>query len=123
MNFCSRHPNQLDQAPTIGPSKEILILGTFLGILQVADAVLTGVGVHHLGSRMEANPLIRLLIEELGYVPALALVKSFAIFVIIALCALSTRVAWIGRAMKVMIVIYMCSAIIPWTAVLLNHFS
>lgn len=101
------------------PSKEIIVLGFTLGILQVLDALMTGVGVAHFGSGIEANLLLRYLIDHLGYIPALAIVKTFAIIVVVALCSLATIVPWVTKALKAVIAIYLVAAIIPWTAVIL----
>ena len=132
MKQCTRaHSADAENSPSLPeqrvishvPSKEILVLGLVLGILQVLDAVLTGYGIHisPSGSAMEANPLIRALIDQIGLVPALALAKSLAIIVIIALCLLAPLIHWLSRAMKAVIVIYVAAAIIPWTTIILTR--
>jgi hypothetical protein len=102
-------------------SKEVLFLGLVLAALQILDGVLTAVGVAHLGTEVEGNTLIRFLMEHLGYIPALVLIKTIALGVITGICVLSSRVEWLGFAMKTVILIYLGAAIIPWTLVIAKH--
>jgi hypothetical protein len=102
-------------------SRDIIILGLIVTLLQIMDGVLTGIGIHRYGVEAEGNLFIRTLMEQFGYVQALILVKGFSIFVIGTLCVLSTVVHWVPRAMKIVIAIYLCGAIIPWTAVLITR--
>lgn len=54
-------------------------LALLLVALQIADAVLTGWGVHLFGIHVEANPLVKHAMILLGTVGGLVLVKMFAI--------------------------------------------
>lgn len=101
--------------------REILILGAALAVLQVLDGVLTAIGVAHLGTEVEGNTLIRFLMEHLGYIPALVLIKTVALGVIAGICVLSSRVHWLSFAMKAVICIYIGAAIIPWTFVIAKN--
>jgi len=103
------------------PSREILLLGAFLILLQVLDGVLTGIGVYHFGTDAEGNPLLHYLMHSLGYIPALAITKSVAIAIILVLCFLSTVVEWLTKALKVVILIYLGAAIVPWSVILLSR--
>lgn len=100
------------------PSKQILVLGAILIVLQFLDGLLTAIGVGHFGTDKEGNILIRTLMNSIGHVPALLLVKLTAVFVIVNLCLLASRVSWLAGALKAMITIYLCAAVIPWTAIL-----
>lgn len=102
-------------------SKEIIILGLVLATLQIVDGILTGIGVAHLGTEVEGNSFIRMLMEHLGYIPALVLIKTIALMVIAGICALSSRVQWLSFAMKTVIFIYLSAAVIPWTFVIAKH--
>lgn len=102
-------------------SKEILVLGIALAILQVLDGVLTAIGVAHLGTEVEGNALIRYFMEHLGYIPALVVIKSIALLVIVGICALSRQVQWLPMAMKSIIVIYLAAAVIPWSFIIAKH--
>ena len=101
-------------------TREVLILGGILALLQVMDGVLTAIGVGHFGHASEANLAIRYLMDLWGHIPALVVVKGFAICVVGALIFLSRHVAWIPQAMKAVIALYMGAAIIPWTGVLVT---
>lgn len=105
------------------PTKEIAVLATILCLFQIADGILTGVGVANLGTVAEGNMFIRYLMNQIGLIPALVVCKSLAIAVIGLLCALSTSVNWLATAFKIIIGIYLTAAILPWTAVLFVHFS
>ena len=64
---------------------------------------------------------MRLLIETYGVVPALVCAKGAALAIIYCLANLADKVRWIPIAMKGVIVIYLVFAIVPWSAILLNH--
>lgn len=97
------------------------VLGIILIVLQIADGVLTGFGMSFFGTQMEGNVLLRTLMHEIGVVPALVLVKSLAIAVVIVLVQLSSQVQWLPMALKGVIGLYMLAAVIPWSVILANH--
>lgn len=105
------------------PGREMLVLAIVLGILQIADGVLTGIGVYHLGIGMEGNPLLRILMEYCGAIPTLVIVKTGALMIIAALTTLSGTVAWLTLAMRGMVALYTVCAVIPWSAILYGYFS
>lgn len=94
-------------------------LGLALIVCQLLDGILTWIGVGHFGVALEANPLLRSFIEELGLLPALVLFKSSAILIIISLCYIENWVSWINHALKALIAIYFFAAILPWGYILL----
>ena len=104
------------------PTREIILLGITMAVIQIMDGVLTGIGVSHYGTAAEGNIFIRFLMEQFGFIPALFLAKGLAICVTISLCMLSSLVSWLPRAMKLIIGVYVFAAIIPWSAVLLHKF-
>ncbi|MCB0324848.1 MAG: hypothetical protein KDD69_14795 [Bdellovibrionales bacterium] len=93
-------------------------LGAFLAVLQALDGVLTSMGVSRFGVAIEGNPFIRSLMEELGHVTALGLVKALAILIIVALTIFARRLPWINNAMGAIGCVYLFAAIIPWTYIL-----
>lgn len=97
------------------------ILGSILILLQIFDGILTGLGMNFFGTDMEGNVLLRTMMHTLGVVPALLVVKSFAISVIIVLVNLSSQVKWLPLAMKGVIGLYLLAAIIPWSVILARH--
>lgn len=97
------------------------LLGSILILLQIFDGILTGLGMNFFGTDMEGNVLLRTLMHTLGVVPALLVVKSFAISVIIVLVNLSSQVKWLPLAMKGVIGLYLLAAIIPWSVILARH--
>ena len=100
------------------PSRTIIKLGAILILLQVLDGVLTGIGMNIHGTAAEGNIFLRMLMEQWGYIPAIVTVKTFAIGVVCVLCMLSSMVAWIKHAMRVIIGIYLLAAVIPWAMIL-----
>ncbi len=103
------------------PSKRILLLAAILIVIQILDGVFTGMGVVIYGSSIEANPIIRALIDSWGVANALVFVKALAVFIVFGLVMLSSYVNWMERAMKTVICIYMISALIPWSLILIRH--
>lgn len=96
-------------------------MGLILALLQVVDGLLTAIGVAHLGTEIEGNMIVRVLMEQLGYIPALVLIKTVALGVIVGICSLSRKVQWLGMAMKAVIFIYVTAAVIPWSFVIAKH--
>jgi len=101
------------------PSREIIILGIILAFLQILDGVLTGIGMYHFGTTAEGNLMLQSLMNSIGYLPALLITKVAAMFIIGALCFMSMKVAWLDRALRAIIFIYLGAAIIPWSVILL----
>lgn len=101
----------------------IITLSFILIVLQVLDGVLTAIGVSHFGPGIEANLLIRNLMHSIGYIPALLCVKGLGIAVVVTLCMIGSTVRWLNVALKAVIGIYICAAIIPWSVILLRHLA
>lgn len=100
---------------------EVAWVGIVMCLLQVLDGTLTAVGVHHQGIAAEGNLIIRALMEAWGPVFALVAIKLLAIAIVCVLCVLAFRVPWITRALRIIAVIYIGAAIIPWTAILVTR--
>jgi hypothetical protein len=105
------------------PRREMIILASVLVFLQMADGLLTGIGVSHMGIEMEANPLLRMLMGIFGLVPTLIAVKAIAISVIAILASLSGIVPWITLAFRGMVALYTLVAVLPWSAILYGYFA
>jgi len=99
-------------------TREIVVLGIVLGVLQILDGYLTAIGVFHFGTSIEGNPLLRSFMETYGFIPTLVVAKTVALSIIALLCALSSRVWWLSTAMKGMIAVYLVAAVIPWCFIL-----
>jgi len=111
-----------EDAPSLfGIAPGVLLLASTLSILQIGDLSLTLLGVSHFGPQAEGNPLLRALMGLMGEVPALASAKLLAIAIIFSLAVLARRVPWVPSALKVLIVVYLLGAIVPWSTVLLLH--
>ncbi len=89
------------RAKTVGlvPSKEIIILGVILIFIQFLDGIFTAYGVHAFGNSAEGNPIIRSLMNAIGHIQALVIVKSIAIMIVGYLCLVSNQISWIAGAM------------------------
>jgi len=106
------------KAQPVAVNPEIILLGTILAVIQILDGVLTAMGMNSFGTHAEGNLVLRNLMELVGHVPALIVAKGLALGVIGVLCGLSTRSTWVAPALKIVIGIYLCAAIIPWTFIL-----
>jgi apolipoprotein N-acyltransferase len=98
------------------------VLGIILAFLQVADGVLTGLGMAHYGTAMEGNILLRELMLLIGFVPALVVVKTAAIGVVTGLCLYAYSVTWLRSAFKVVIGLYVLLAVLPWSVILATEY-
>ena len=103
-------------------TNDVFFAGLLLASLQVIDGVLTAIGVSHWGTGAEANLLIRALMDLIGHVNALIFVKSFAVIVVFSLMLLSSKVQWIGFALKALILVYLSAAVVPWTVLLIQKY-
>jgi hypothetical protein len=99
---------------------DIIVLGFILATLQVLDGVLTGIGMAQYGTSMEGNILLRSLMTTIGYVPALFLVKSASIALIVALCHQTTKITWLKPALYGVMALYVIGAVVPWTYILVT---
>ncbi len=108
------------QIGSLAPSREIVLLGLALVLLQIMDGVLTSVGVFHFGISAEGNPLLSHLMHQIGPAYTLLFTKGLSILIIVVLCYLATRVKWLTLALKGVIAIYLTAAIIPWSVILLT---
>lgn len=96
------------------------MLGIALMAVQVWDALLTARGVYHFGIVAEGNSLLRFMMGEIGYINALLVAKSLAIVVIVLLICLAHRIVWLPYALRAIVVVYICAAIIPWSIILVD---
>jgi hypothetical protein len=101
---------------------ELATLGLILVVLQILDGILTAVGMSQFGPHMEGNALLRMLMHQLGYIPAIVLVKTIAIGVVAGLCIYASRVVWLKHALRGAIVLYVTMAVLPWTYLLASEF-
>lgn len=100
------------------PNATAIYLGCSLVVLQVLDGILTSIGVSRFGTAVEGNPFLRQVMENLGHVSALALLKSLAIVVVILLTFGTTKVNWLKQALAALTCIYLFTAVLPWTYIL-----
>lgn len=113
-------PANCDAIPT-PRSREVLILGVILAVLQLLDGSLTAIGVYHFGTDIEGNRLLRHLMEGYGFIPTLIVAKGIALGIIVALCSMSSYVQWLNAALKLVIAVYLLGAVIPWCYIVSNH--
>ena len=112
-----RHSVEHFKLPT-----DIIVLGTILAAVQILDGVLTAIGIHHFGTDMEANLVLRTLMSSIGYVPALILVKSFCIALTATLCYQIPKISWLKPAFVAIIALYTVLAVVPWTLILVSEY-
>ena len=98
----------------------IFFLGTALVILQILDGILTGSGMSLLGTEAEGNGLLRILMEQYGYVSALVITKLMAVGLIFFVCACAKKYSWIQYALGSLVFFYTFCAVIPWVLILSN---
>lgn len=98
--------------------KDTVWLGGILVVFQALDGILTSTGIDRFGVAVEGNPLLRILMEEFGHVPVLALLKTAAVVLVLVMTILANRLSWIKHAMVAVCGVYLFAAIIPWTYIL-----
>ncbi|MCX6115167.1 MAG: DUF5658 family protein [Proteobacteria bacterium] len=102
--------------------REIFLLGAILATLQILDGILTAIGMASFGTGMEGNVLLRTLMQTIGYLPALILVKGFSLGMVTMLCWQAHNVYWIKTALRGVIAIYIAFAVAPWSYILTLEF-
>ncbi len=102
--------------------REIFLLGAILATLQILDGILTAIGMASFGTGMEGNVLLRTLMQTIGYLPALILVKGFSLGMVAMLCWQAHNVYWIKTALRGVIAIYLAFAVAPWSYILTLEF-
>lgn len=100
---------------------EVLLVGLFLAGAQIADALLTLIGVHRFGIAAEGNAILKALMLQFGSVPTLAVSKIIAVLLIIVLTLAAKRIFWIKNAMGVVSIVYLFAAIFPWAYLLASR--
>ena len=98
----------------------ICILCGILAVIQILDGVLTAMGIARFGLSIEGNPLVRAVMLQFGYVPALILTKSVALLIIAGIAKFGLQYSWVTKALATLITVYMVAAIIPWVTILLS---
>jgi uncharacterized membrane protein len=96
-------------------SKKALQLGLILIVCQVLDGFLTYIGLSLMGVHMEGNSFLRNLMHYYGQAPVLFAAKLTSILFIALLTLQSHTRRWIRPVIVVLIIIYLCLAVIPWT--------
>jgi uncharacterized membrane protein len=83
-------------------------------LAQAADGVMTYVGVTTLGTHLEANPLLTLLMNAFGQGPAVTAAK-----VVASGLGISLHLIGVHRILAVLTGVYVLAAILPWAGLLL----
>jgi len=94
--------------------KQILFYATLFSTVQVADGVLTGIGVTAFGTQAEGNVLLKAAIENFGCWEAIICTKIVAISAIVGLVWISNKLYWAKHMMISLCFMYIFVAIIPW---------
>jgi uncharacterized membrane protein len=83
-------------------------------LAQAADGVLTYVGVTTLGLRIEANPLLALLMTTFGQGATVAAAK-----VVASALGISLHLIGVHRILAILTAVYLVAALLPWITTLL----
>lgn len=101
---------------------DLMVLGSILILVQLLDGIFTAIGINKFGVSIEGNPLIRSAIEIWGVFPTLFFIKLATIVVTMFLIFMVKEIEWLRKALQLTIGVYLFAAIIPWSAILLEHF-
>ena len=105
------------------PSRELIYFALFFVSLQIADGMLTSIGVARFGITGEGNPFLKNLMLKYGPDRALFMVKAAAIFIIAGLTALAKRAPFVKDIIGTLSCIYLFAAIVPWVYILTHYFD
>lgn len=104
------------------PSRALIYFSIFFISLQVADGMLTSIGMTRFGVHGEGNPFLRNLMHDYHPDKVLLVVKSFAVVIILILTYIAKKVSWVKDLIGTLSCIYLFAAIIPWVYVLTFYF-
>lgn len=104
------------------PSRALIYFSIFFVSLQVADGMLTSIGMTRFGVHGEGNPFLRNLMHLHKPDHVLLVVKTIAVMIIIALTVIARKVSWIKDLIGTLSCIYLFAAIIPWVYILTFYF-
>jgi hypothetical protein len=93
-------------------------LALLLIVCQLLDGMATAAGMHRFGVSLEGNFLLRESMKLIGVIPTLLLAKGAAIGMTIGLRQLGSQVVWVGQALLLLCLVYICAALIPWFIIL-----
>lgn len=102
---------------------QVLDLAVILCVMQILDGSLTAMGISIFGTEAEGNPILRNLMEQIGYANTLIIAKSLAVLVIAYLASIAHIVSWVKYAFISSIIFYLTMAILPWAAILSRHLA
>ena len=105
------------------PSRELIYFAIFFVSLQIADGMLTSIGVARFGISGEGNPFLKDLMLKYGPDKALFMVKAAAIFIIAGLTALAKRAPFVKDVIGTLSCVYLFAAIIPWVYIITHYFD
>lgn len=109
----------IDRRRTIDTrAQDLQLLGALFIALQIIDGLLTFHGVSLRGTGVEANLLIRHLMDQVGIGTALVLVKSLAIMCVLIVCIAGAQIRWVRPALITLIGTYTALAVVPWSMLL-----
>jgi hypothetical protein len=104
-------------------SQKAFFLGAILAVCQIFDGFLTYIGLSLMGIHMEGNSFLKSLMLAYGKAPVLFISKLFAIFLIVGLTFEAHRRRWVRPLIFLLIVIYLCLAVIPWTYIISKNLA
>lgn len=107
---------------TVSPiSRSALFFGLSLICLQLADGLLTFLGIGRYGLSIEGNPILREFMVRFGTIPTLIVLKFAATLVIVWLVYSSREIPWVKKILGILCCVYIIAAIMPWTYILFIH--
>lgn len=110
----------VESLPDSSSTIYITALTCTLIALQILDGILTTCGVITFGSSSEGNPLLTYLIQHVGVIPALLIAKGLCIGLVFFLHAQAQSMKWISFALVGIAGFYTCTAILPWSYLLVH---
>lgn len=116
-----RRPTVLIRVGGLSLSKKAFLLGLTLGFCQLADGVLTYLGLALMGVHMEGNSFLRVLMSAYGKAPVLVAAKLLALSCVVLLTISAHRRRWIRPIIGGLIAVYLGLAVLPWVYLISSY--
>ena len=107
----------------ISLSKKAFTVGAALCLCQVFDGILTFVGLHLLGTDMEGNKFLRVLMAAYGTAPILLAIKLGSIGLVTLLTFQAHSRRWIRPVIALLVLTYLAVAVLPWMYIISHELA
>lgn len=106
---------ELTSSQRLAPSCEVCRLALLLIALQIADALVTLLGIRRYGVLAEGNPFVREMMSAFGAAEILTLIKLVAVLSVVVLVRRLKHNSKAVRGLFLVTCFYVVAVLLPWS--------